>query len=117
MFNSTFINLLVVKVLEGALTMEQVPVNAREQVQEILDNSDLLVDIYLSRIMNFQQEFDTIPENLKPLVEERLNQESTNFNMYVAQIIDGIITLADVPDKIRTQVKISAEYFLGKKLD
>lgn len=117
MFNSTFINLLAVKVLEGAMTMEQVPETARPQVQEVVGNTDLMVDIYLSRLMNLQQEFETIPLHIQPLVEARLNEETTNFNLYVAQIIDGLITLNDVPEKIRSKVKASAEYFLGKKLD
>ena len=114
--NSTFINMLAVNVLEGKLSIDSVPVAARDQVLSVLNDLDLLVDIYISRVMNFKQAFETIPSHIQPLVEERLNEDSTNFNLYVAQIIDGIITLNDVPEKIRQKVKESAEYFLGKKL-
>lgn len=117
LMNSTFIHLLAVRVLEGSLSITDVPEMARPQVEEVLGDTDLLVDIYISRIMNFKQSFETIPESLKPLVEVRMNEETTNFNLYVAQIIDGLITLNEVPEQIRERVRSSAEYFLGKKLD
>ena len=115
--NSTFINLLAVRVLEGLLDINDVPAMALAQVEEVLADTNMLVDIYLSRVMNFQQAFETVPAHIQPLIEERMNEETTNFNLYVAQIIDGLITLNEVPEQIRERVRSSAEYFLGKKLD
>ena len=114
--NSTFINLLAVRVLEGLLDINDVPAMALEQVQAVLADTDMLVDIYLSRVMNFQQLFETVPAHIQPLIEERMNEETTNFNLYVAEIIDGNMTLEDVPEHLRKRVRESVEFFLGKKL-
>ena len=115
--NSTFINLLAVRVLEGLLDINDVPAMALAQVEEVLADTNMLVDIYLSRVMNFQQAFETVPAHIQPLIEERMNEETTNFNLYVAEIIDGNMVLADVPEHLRQRVRASVEFFLGKKLD
>lgn len=115
----TMIALYTRKVLNGELTMEQVPALLRPVVEEDVANQDALIEVYVAQLLGNKIFFSQVPIILQDQVQAILDSMNgpTNLNIYVADMLDGKITSEDLPEAIRAEVIAEVEQHIGKKLE
>lgn len=87
-----------------------------EQVEKLLNDKPELVKIFASRVMENVETMTSVPEDLREDVDNLLGKQSISTLLYVADLIDGNITIDDVPTVIREKVIAEVERFVGKKI-
>ena len=107
------------KVLNGEMTIEQVPALLREVVAMDIQDTEGLAILYAGKVLSSPLYMNDVPtvliERVKELVAEATT--STNINLYVAKILDGSTTIEEVPESVREDVIAEVESAIGKKVD
>src|SRR5574344_1154955 len=106
------------KVLNGEMTIEQVPVLLREVVSMDIQDKESLAILYASKVLGNPLYINDVPtvlvERVKELIAEANNPVA--LNILVAKIIEGTMDISEVPEDIREDVKAEVESAIGKKV-
>lgn len=107
------------KVLNGELTIEQVPVLLREVVAMDIQDKESLAILYAAKVLRNSLYMNDVPTVLIERVNELVAEANTptNINLYVAKILDGTTTIEEVPESVREDVIAEVESAIGKKVD
>ena len=107
------------KVLNGEMTIEQVPVLLREVVAMDIQDKESLAIMYAAKVLGNPLYINDVPtvlvERVKELVAEANNPVA--LNILVAKIIEGTMDISEVPEDIREDVKAEVESAIGKKVE
>ena len=107
------------KVLNEEMTIEQVPALLRDVVAMDMQDQESLAIMYAAKVMSNPLYINDVPIVLRPRVAELVAEANTptNINLYVAKILDGSITIEEVPESVREDVIAEVESAIGKKVD
>lgn len=107
------------KVLNEEMTIEQVPALLRDVVAMDMQDQESLAIMYAAKVMSNPLYMNDVPIVLRPRVAELVAEANTptNINLYVAKILDGSITIEEVPESVREDVIAEVESAIGKKVD
>lgn len=114
---SSFISAYLTRVLNEEITVNQVPTLIREAVAEDFENKDQFVPVWVAKVQSGYVDLNKVPKMLYNQVIAELqmvNDKSTV--LYVADIIDGVLEVEDVPENLQQEVKRLVESHIGKKL-
>lgn len=107
------------KVLNGEMTIEQVPVLLREVVAMDIQDKESLAILYAAKVLGNPLYINDVPtvlvERVKELVAEANNPVA--LNILVAKIIEGTMDISEVPEDIKEDVKAEVESAIGKKVN
>lgn len=107
------------KILNGEMTIEQVPVLLREVVAMDIQDKESLAIMYAAKVLGNPLYINDVPTVLVERVQE-LVAEANNpvaLNILVAKIIEGTMDISEVPEDIREDVKAEVESAIGKKVE
>ena len=107
------------KVLNEEMTIEQVPALLRDVVAMDMQDQESLAIMYAAKVMSNPLYMNDTPIVLRPRVAELVAESNTptNINLYVAKILDGSVTIEEVPESVREDVIAEVESAIGKKVD
>lgn len=109
--------IVAVDIKKGNRTLDSIKFpTLYEQVEALLNDRDELVRIFASRVMENIETMTSVPEDLRDDVDEILGKKSISTLLYVADLIDGRITIEDIPTVIREKVIAEVERYVGKKI-
>lgn len=114
---SSFISAYLTRVLNEEITVNQVPTLIREAVAEDFENKDQFVPVWVAKVQSGYVDLNKVPKMLYNQVITELqmvNDKATA--LYVADIIDGVLEVEDVPENLQQEVKRLVESHIGKKL-
>lgn len=110
-------NLLAVQIIRGEKTIEDVKFpELRAEVKEIVENNELLVHLFATRILNGVETIETVPETLRESVTLFLGRNTTNITLIVSDVLDGVMKIEDIPVEVKDIVISEIERYIGKKL-
>lgn len=107
------------KVLNGEMTIEQVPALLKEVVAMDIQDTEGLAILYAGKVLSSPLYMNDVPTVLIDRVKELVAEATTptNINLYVAKILDGTTTIGEVPESVREDVITEVESAIGKKVD
>lgn len=110
--------LLTSEVIKGNLTVDSIAFeDLRLQVEEMVNDKDMVIEIFINRIMRGVERVETVPEGIRADVEQALSQQTPSITLLVADILDGSKTIDEIPEGVREEVKSETERYLGKKIE
>lgn len=122
-YNITNSHMLYINLyFDGKRTLDQVPPKLREVVEkEVTTNRQSYVTAWVAKVDTQGFTIENVPVQLRPDVQTALQakvkEEERASYLYTSKILDEKITINDVPESIRENVRQEVEYAMGKKLD